>query len=48
MGTGLTASRTAISVGWVAYWRDGYEWRKAEAAVNAYEHHRVVLPGVSR
>ena len=25
----------------VAYWRDGYDWRKAEAAINAYEHYQV-------
>jgi pimeloyl-ACP methyl ester carboxylesterase len=24
----------------VAYWRDGYEWRKAEAAINTYEHYQ--------
>jgi epoxide hydrolase-like protein len=24
--------------GLVAYWQDGYDWRKAEAAINAYEH----------
>ena len=30
----------------VAYWRDRYGWRKAEAAINAYEHYRVSV-GVS-
>jgi len=24
----------------VAHWRDGYDWRKAEAAINAYEHYQ--------
>ena len=23
----------------IAYWRDGYDWRKAEAAINAFEHY---------
>ena len=31
----------------VDYWRDGYDWRKAEAAINAYEHYQVTSP-VSR
>ena len=30
----------------VDYWRTGYEWRKAEAAINAYEHYRVEVEGV--
>src|ERR1700690_3208961 len=30
----------------VAHWRDGYDWRKAEAALNAYEHHQVSVAGV--
>jgi pimeloyl-ACP methyl ester carboxylesterase len=30
----------------VAYWRDGYDWRAQEAAMNRYEHYRVVLDEV--
>jgi microsomal epoxide hydrolase len=30
----------------VAYWLDGYDWRRAEAAINAYEHYRVDVEGV--
>ena len=30
----------------VDYWRSGYDWRKAEAAINAYEHYRVEVEGV--
>jgi pimeloyl-ACP methyl ester carboxylesterase len=30
----------------VAYWRDGFDWRKAEAAINAYEHHQVSVAGI--
>lgn len=30
----------------VAYWRDGYDWRMAEAAMNAYEHYQVNVAGV--
>ena len=30
----------------VAYWGDGYDWRKAEAAINAYEHYQVSVAGV--
>jgi microsomal epoxide hydrolase len=30
----------------VEYWRTGYDWRKAEAAINAYEHYRVDVDGV--
>jgi pimeloyl-ACP methyl ester carboxylesterase len=32
--------------GLVAYWRDGYGWREAEAAINAYEHYQVSVAGV--
>ncbi|MGW6023674.1 epoxide hydrolase family protein [Streptomyces sp. NPDC055099] len=28
------------------YWLDGYDWRKAEAAINSYEHYRVRVDGV--
>jgi Epoxide hydrolase N terminus len=31
----------------VAYWRDGHDWRKAEAAINAYENYQVSVAGVS-
>lgn len=30
----------------VGYWQDGYDWRRAEAAINAYDHYRVVVDGV--
>jgi Epoxide hydrolase N terminus len=30
----------------VDYWRTDYDWRKAEAAINAYEHYRVEVDGV--
>src|SRR4051794_40345009 len=30
----------------VEYWRDGYDWRAAEAALNAYPHYRVEVDGV--
>ena len=30
----------------VAYWQDGYDWRQAEAAINAYEHYQVSVAGV--
>ncbi|TDU86659.1 microsomal epoxide hydrolase [Kribbella voronezhensis] len=30
----------------VEYWRTEYDWRKAEAAINAYEHYRVDVDGV--
>ncbi|GAA2374040.1 epoxide hydrolase family protein [Dactylosporangium salmoneum] len=30
----------------VEYWRDGFDWRKAEAAMNAYEHYRADVDGV--
>jgi microsomal epoxide hydrolase len=28
------------------YWRDAFDWRRAEAAINAYEHYRVEIDGV--
>lgn len=28
------------------YWRDEFDWRKAEAAINAYEHYNVQIDGV--
>ncbi|MBG0823566.1 epoxide hydrolase [Planomonospora sp. ID91781] len=30
----------------VEYWRTGYDWRRAEAAINAYEHYLVDVDGV--
>ncbi|WP_345347164.1 epoxide hydrolase [Actinoallomurus liliacearum] len=30
----------------VDYWRTGFDWRRAEAAINAYEHYRVEVEGV--
>ena len=30
----------------VDYWRTGYDWRRAEAAINAYAHYRVEVEGV--
>src|SRR3954463_14868351 len=30
----------------VEYWRDTYDWRAAEARINAYEHHHVEVDGV--
>ncbi|EIV91696.1 epoxide hydrolase family protein [Frankia sp. QA3] len=30
----------------VAYWADGFDWRAAERAINAYEHYRVRVGGV--
>jgi hypothetical protein len=30
----------------VTYWRDGFDWRKAEAAINAHEHYKVSVAGV--
>ncbi|GAA0432155.1 epoxide hydrolase [Acrocarpospora corrugata] len=30
----------------VDYWLHEYDWRKAEAAINAYEHYRVTVDGV--
>ncbi|MEV7009187.1 epoxide hydrolase [Streptosporangium sp. NPDC051022] len=29
----------------ITYWRQEYDWRKAEAAINAYEHYRVTVDG---
>jgi len=30
----------------VAYWRDGYDWRAHEAAMNRFDHYRVVIDGI--
>lgn len=30
----------------VAYWRDGYDWRREERALNAFDHYRVPLAGI--
>ncbi|MET7770361.1 epoxide hydrolase family protein [Nocardia sp. NPDC005366] len=30
----------------VEYWRDEFDWREAESAINAYEHYRVDVAGV--
>ena len=30
----------------VAYWAEGYDWRAAERAINAYEHYRADVGGV--
>jgi pimeloyl-ACP methyl ester carboxylesterase len=30
----------------VGYWADGFDWRAAERAINAYEHYRVDVGGV--
>jgi microsomal epoxide hydrolase len=30
----------------IDYWRSDYDWRTAEAAINAYEHYRVEVEGV--
>src|SRR5437763_3962150 len=30
----------------VDYWRTGYDWRAAEAAINAYEHYHVDVEGL--
>jgi microsomal epoxide hydrolase len=30
----------------VDYWRTAFDWRKAEAAINAYEHYRVTVDAV--
>src|ERR1700724_305597 len=30
----------------VTYWRDDYDWRTAEAAINGYEHYQVSVAGV--
>ncbi|MBO1416065.1 epoxide hydrolase family protein [Streptomyces sp. FH025] len=29
----------------LTYWRDGYDWRRAEAAINAYENYTVTVDG---
>lgn len=29
----------------VTYWADGYDWRAAERAINAYEHYYVEIDG---
>ncbi len=36
----------ATMEGLVEYWRTEYDWRKAEAAINAYDHYRVEVDGV--
>jgi pimeloyl-ACP methyl ester carboxylesterase len=42
--------RYGTNRGWledlVDYWRHGYDWRAQEAAMNRFEHYRVVLDGV--
>jgi pimeloyl-ACP methyl ester carboxylesterase len=30
----------------VAYWRDGYDWRRQERRINAFSHYRVTIDGV--
>jgi pimeloyl-ACP methyl ester carboxylesterase len=30
----------------VAYWRDGYDWRAQERAMNAWPHYRVTIDGI--
>ncbi|MFJ5991577.1 epoxide hydrolase family protein [Lentzea sp. NPDC092896] len=30
----------------VDHWRDGFDWRQAEAAINTYEHYEVTVAGV--
>src|SRR5215475_3216553 len=30
----------------VAYWRDGYDWRRQEQTINAFSHYRVTIDGV--
>jgi Epoxide hydrolase N terminus len=30
----------------VAYWRDRYDWRRHEAALNAFRHYTVPLDGI--
>ncbi|MGA5821087.1 epoxide hydrolase family protein [Kitasatospora sp. NPDC094028] len=30
----------------LAHWRDGFDWRRAEAAINAYQHYTVAVDGV--
>ncbi|MEU0093312.1 epoxide hydrolase family protein [Kribbella sp. NPDC006257] len=36
----------ATMAGLIEYWRTQYDWRKAEAAMNAYDHYRVEVDGV--
>jgi microsomal epoxide hydrolase len=36
----------ATMEGLIEYWRTQYDWRKAEAAINAYDHYRVEVDGV--
>jgi hypothetical protein len=31
-----------------AYWRDGYDWRKHEQAMNAFSHYKKNAPGRER
>ncbi|WP_019143989.1 epoxide hydrolase family protein [Aeromicrobium massiliense] len=38
--------RRAVLQPLVEYWADGFDWRAAERAINAYEHHRVQVDGV--
>jgi hypothetical protein len=30
----------------VAYWRDGYDWRRQEHTINAFSHYRMTIDGV--
>ena len=30
----------------IEYWRDGYDWRQHEAAMNEYAHYRVAIDGI--
>jgi pimeloyl-ACP methyl ester carboxylesterase len=36
----------ATMEGLIEYWRTQYDWRKAEAAMNAYDHYKVEVDGV--
>ncbi len=40
-GTDLTYARELV-----AYWRDRYDWRAAEAALNRFHHHRARVDGL--
>lgn len=40
---GIPASELS---GLVAYWRDTYDWRRAEDLINAYQHYQVRVAGV--
>jgi hypothetical protein len=31
----------------IAYWRDGYQWREVEAAINRYDQFTVEIDGVT-